>query len=77
MGKRHGRLERCDAVTAFLAQVLDDPKLTVVTEALATRVLIEGGRAVGVEYVKDPVRAPRPCRAPGAGGGRHLQRPSS
>lgn len=56
MGKRHGRLERCDAVTAFLAQVLDDPKLTVVTEALATRVLIEGGRAVGVEYVKDGAR---------------------
>ena len=56
MGRRNGRLERCDAVTAFLSQVLDDPKLTVVTEALVTTVLIEGGRAVGVEYAKDGAR---------------------
>jgi len=44
------RMVRCDAVAAFLSQVLDDPRLTVVTDALATRILIEGSRAVGVEY---------------------------
>jgi choline dehydrogenase len=46
-----GRLERCDAVRAFLSQVRDDPKLTIVTDATVTRVLFEGSRATGVEYV--------------------------
>jgi choline dehydrogenase len=43
---------RCSAVAAFLSQVADDPKLTIETDALATRILLEGRRAVGVEYVK-------------------------
>ncbi len=42
---------RCSAVDAFLAPVLEDPKLTIVTEAMVTRVLIEGGQAKGVEYL--------------------------
>lgn len=46
----NGRMVRCDAVTAFLSQVLEDPRLTVVTDAIVTKVLIEAGRAVGVEY---------------------------
>jgi choline dehydrogenase len=46
-----GRLERCDAVRAFLSQVDGDPKLTIVTDATVTRVLFEGTRAIGVEYV--------------------------
>jgi choline dehydrogenase len=50
MGKMRGRLERCDAVTAFLSQVINDPKLTVVTDALVTRILTENGRAIGIEY---------------------------
>ena len=45
-----GRLERCDAVRAFLSDVLHDKRLTIVTDALATRLVIENGRAVGVEY---------------------------
>jgi choline dehydrogenase len=45
-----GRHRRCDAVQAFLSQVRGDSRLALVTEAVATRVLIEGGRAVGVEY---------------------------
>lgn len=45
-----GRHERCDAVRAFLSQVQDDPRLTVVTDALVTRIVIEGDRAVGLEY---------------------------
>ena len=36
---------------AFLSQVTGDPRLTIVTGALVTRILFEGGRAVGVEYV--------------------------
>ncbi len=51
MGRRDGgRMVRCDAVSAFLSQVLGDPRLTVVTDALVTKVLLENGRAVGVEY---------------------------
>ena len=46
-----GRHERCDAVRAFLSQVMGDPRLTVVTDALVTRILFDGRRAVGLEYV--------------------------
>jgi choline dehydrogenase len=47
-----GRLERCDAVRAFLSQVQGNPKLTVVTDALVTRILFDGSKAVGVEYAQ-------------------------
>lgn len=50
MGRMGGRMRRCDAVTAFLSQVIHDPKLTVVTDALVTRIVVENGRAVGIEY---------------------------
>ncbi|MCX5494814.1 GMC family oxidoreductase N-terminal domain-containing protein [Kaistia dalseonensis] len=50
MGRMRGRMERCDAVTAFLSQVMGDPRLTVVTDALVTRIIVEKGRAVGIEY---------------------------
>ena len=46
----NGRMERCDAVTAFLSEVIDDPRLTVLTETRVNRILFEGDRAVGVEY---------------------------
>ena len=46
-----GRHQRCDAVRAFLSQVMDDPRLTVVTGALVTSILFDGRRATGVEYV--------------------------
>ena len=39
--------------TAFLRPVLHRANLTVVTEALATKVLFEGTRAVGIRYLKD------------------------
>ncbi|HEY5206757.1 MAG TPA: GMC family oxidoreductase N-terminal domain-containing protein [Roseiarcus sp.] len=45
-----GRNRRCNAVGAFLSQVRRDKRLTLVTRARATRVLVERGRAVGVEY---------------------------
>ena len=41
---------RCSTATAFLAPVARRPNLTVVTRALAHRVVLEGGRAAGVEY---------------------------
>lgn len=44
-GKRHS------AATAFLKPALNRPNLTVITHALTKRVLLEKGRAVGVEFI--------------------------
>ena len=49
--QRRGR--RWSAADAYLRPALDRPGLEVVTHALVTRVVIENGRAVGVEYVAD------------------------
>ena len=49
--QRRGR--RWSAADAYLRPALDRPGLEVVTHALVTRVLIENGRAIGVEYVAD------------------------
>jgi choline dehydrogenase len=54
---------RCDAATAFLAPALARPNLVVVTGAQATRVLVEQGRARGVEWVEGG--ATRSARADG------------
>ncbi len=43
---------RASAATAFLQPVLARPNLTVVSGALATKVIFDGTRAVGVEYLK-------------------------
>lgn len=43
--------ERCGPATAFLDPVLSRPNLTLVTSATATRILVEKGRAVGLEYL--------------------------
>ncbi len=53
MGKATGRLERADVVRAFLAPLRGDPRLTVTTDAMATRVVFDGRRATGVEFVRD------------------------
>ncbi len=45
---RNGR--RCSAAVAYLKPALTRGNLTVVTRALATRVLLERERAIGVEY---------------------------
>jgi choline dehydrogenase len=42
--------QRCSAAVAYLHPVMERPNLRVETEALTTRVLFEGKRAVGVEY---------------------------
>ena len=41
--------ERCSAAKAYLTPHLSRPNLTVMTDAHATRILLEGKRAVGVE----------------------------
>jgi choline dehydrogenase len=43
---------RCDAATAFLAPVRQRPNLRVLTAARVMRVLIERGRATGIEWVE-------------------------
>ncbi|MFD7506092.1 GMC family oxidoreductase [Streptomyces sp. NPDC059850] len=48
---RDGR--RMSAWQSFMAPVLDHPKLTVTTGARVHRVLLEDGRATGVEYAAD------------------------
>ena len=47
---RDGR--RCSAAVAYLRPALARPNLAVEVQALATRILFEGHRAVGVEYLK-------------------------
>ena len=44
---------RCDAATAFLAPARGRANLVVATGAMASRLLIENGRAVGVEWRQD------------------------
>lgn len=44
------RGKRWSTASAFLRPALERPNLTVRTHALTTRVLVEAGRAVGVEY---------------------------
>src|SRR5919199_206293 len=56
---RQGR--RWSAARAYLLPAMSRPNLHVVTRALTTRVLLERGRAVGVEYVTDGV--PKRVRA--------------
>ncbi len=46
---RRGR--RCSAAGAFLRPAMDRPNLSVATGALAARIILEGKRAVGVEYL--------------------------
>lgn len=51
---RAGR--RCSAAVAYLHPAMSRPNLRVETRALAARILFEGRRAVGVEYVQDGVK---------------------
>jgi choline dehydrogenase len=49
--QRKGR--RCSAATAYLHPALNRPNLKVVTDALATRILFDGDRAIGVEIARN------------------------
>jgi choline dehydrogenase len=44
---------RCSAAAAFLGPVRDDPRLKIETGVVATRLILEGSRAVGVEYLQN------------------------
>jgi choline dehydrogenase-like flavoprotein len=46
---------RCSAAVAYLHPAASRPNLTVIPRAMATRILMRGNRAVGVEYVRDGV----------------------
>jgi len=48
-----GRMGRCSAAVAFLHPAMATGNLTVVTNALSTRLMIEGGRAVAVAYLHE------------------------
>lgn len=45
--------KRSSTARAFLAEAMKRPNLTVTTNAVVDKVLIEQGRAVGVQYVQD------------------------
>jgi choline dehydrogenase len=45
--------KRWSAATAYLKPALGRPNLTVLTKAQSSRILFEGNRAVGVEYIQD------------------------
>ena len=51
---RRGR--RASTARAFLRPAMARPNLSVLTHAQTSRIVIEGGRAVGVEYVRDGQR---------------------
>ncbi len=51
MTLRDGR--RCSAATAFLRPAMKSGNLTIKTRTLVTKVVLEGTRAVGVEYVQN------------------------
>ena len=66
---RNGR--RCSAAVAYLRPAMKRGRVDVAVNALVTRVLIEGSRAVGIEYLKGGERDRRARRARGdSDGGR-------
>ncbi|WEK04043.1 MAG: GMC family oxidoreductase N-terminal domain-containing protein [Candidatus Devosia phytovorans] len=48
--------ERSDAKKAFLDDLSDDRRLTIVTGAQVDRIIVENGKAIGVAYRKDGTR---------------------
>jgi choline dehydrogenase len=47
---------RSSAAVSYLRPALDRTNLTIITKAQATRILVEGGRAVGLEYAQKKQR---------------------
>ncbi len=64
---------RCSAAVGYLRPALGRTNLRVETGALVTRILFEGTRAVGVEYLQSGAAESRACRARGDPGGRRRQ----
>ncbi len=57
--------QRCSAAHAYLYPVLDRPNLRLETKVQVTRILIEQGRAVGVEFLRDGGTQPERLMADG------------
>ena len=57
--------ERWSASFAYLRPALERPNLTVITAGRVSRILIENGRAIGVEYAKKPGAMPSKLYADG------------
>jgi 4-pyridoxate dehydrogenase len=51
MTSKDGR--RCSAADAYLRPALERKNLTVETDALTTKIIFDGRRAVGIEYIKN------------------------
>lgn len=43
--------KRCSSAAAFLTPILNRHNLTVITNAIVSKILLEGNKAIGVEYV--------------------------
>jgi len=52
----HRNGERCSTAKGYLAPALGRPNLTVITGARVTRIVLQGRRARGVEYLRDGSR---------------------
>ena len=55
VGRFHATIKdakRWSSASAFLTPVLDRPNLTVMTDALVSKVILENNKAVAIEYVK-------------------------
>ena len=57
--------KRWSAAEAYLKPVMGRANLTVVTDARTTRIVVENGRATGVDYVVGKRRMPQTARAAG------------
>jgi choline dehydrogenase len=49
----HRQGQRWSAADAYLHPAMSRPNLTVYTQAMVTRILFEGTRAIGIAYIKD------------------------
>lgn len=47
----HKNGERCSAAKGYITPNLSRPNLTVITQALTSRIILDGKRAIGVEYI--------------------------
>ena len=57
------RNKRWNGVDAFLSRVVNDPKLTIETEATVSRLIIANGRCTGVAYIKGGAERTAHCEA--------------
>lgn len=54
--------QRCSAAVGYLRPAEQRPNLTVITEALTTKVLFDEAKAIGIEYLKEGQKQVLECR---------------